>query len=70
VNSIKNTIFGGKYMICNYKECAFYNPIFDNNCAQFEIQDSKKCRYYENFEKEEKSRVQKFWDFLKGREMK
>jgi len=57
-------------MICSNKNCAFYNSVFDNNCAQFEIQESKRCRYFEDFEKREKSRVQRFWDFLKGKGMK
>jgi hypothetical protein len=57
-------------VICSNKNCAFYNPVFDNNCAQFEIQESKRCRYFEDFEKKEKSRVQKFWEFLKGKGMK
>ncbi len=56
--------------VCNRSDCASFNAVFENNCAKFEIQESKRCRYYKQTGEQNENRNQRFWDFLKGKEMK
>ncbi len=46
--------------VCNRSNCAFFNMVFENNCARFEIQESKRCRYYRNVEEQVEGRLRVF----------